>query len=196
MAEIPDTSRDGAERRPPGVVMTPPEVRAWFVREVFPLEAMLMQFLRRNWRNKAEISDLRQDVYVRVFEAARHEIPRYTKPFLFTTARNLLINRMRQEQIVSIEAVADLETLNIAKDEPGPDRNVMARDELRRLQQALDHLPPRCREAVIMRQVDGLSRQEIAAHMGIAEKTVKRHLADGVRVLADHLYSDAEARKS
>jgi RNA polymerase sigma factor (sigma-70 family) len=194
MTEIPDTSRDGAKRR--GVTMTPPEVRAWFVREVLPLEAMLMQFLRRNWRNKAEIADLRQDVYVRVFEAARQEIPRYTKPFLFTTARNLLINRMRQAQIVSIEAVADLESLNIAKDEPGPDRSLIARDDLRRLQRALDHLPPRCREAVLLRQVDGLSRQEIAARMGIAEKTVKRHLADGVRALADHLYSDAEARKS
>jgi DNA-directed RNA polymerase specialized sigma24 family protein len=117
MTEIPDTSRDGAKRR--GVTMTPPEVRAWFVREVLPLEAMLMQFLRRNWRNKAEIADLRQDVYVRVFEAARQEIPRYTKPFLFTTARNLLINRMRQAQIVSIEAVADLESLNIARTSQG-----------------------------------------------------------------------------
>ncbi|HEV2562000.1 MAG TPA: RNA polymerase sigma factor [Rhizomicrobium sp.] len=194
MAEIPDTSRDGAERCLPGVAMTPPEVRAWFVREVLPLEAVLMQFLRRNWRNKAEIADLRQDVYVRVFEAARQEIPRYTKPFLFTTARNLLINRMRQAQIVSIEAVADLESLNIAKDEPGPDRSLIAREDLRRLQAALDHLPPRCREAVILRQVDGLSRQEIAARMGIAEKTVKRHLADGVRALADHLYSDVSAR--
>ena len=103
----------------------------------------------------------------------------HTKPFVLTIARNLLINRVRQKQVVSIEAVADLDALNIAIDEPGPDRAAIARDELRRLQSALDHLPPRCREAVLLRQVDGLSRREIAAHMGIAEKTVKRHLADG-----------------
>jgi RNA polymerase sigma factor (sigma-70 family) len=190
MTEIPETSRDGADLRLSGVAVTPPEVRAWFVREVLPLEAVLMQFLRRNWRNKSEIADLRQEVYARVFEAARHEIPRLAKPFLFATARNLLINRVRQEHVVSIEAVADLDALNIPKDEPGPDRSAIARDELRRLQAALDDLPPRCREAVILRQVDGLTRREIASRMGIAEKTVKRHLADGVRVLADHLYGE------
>lgn len=188
MVDSPEFSRDGQRRMP----MTPPEVRAWFVREVLPLEAQLMQFLRRNWRNRSEIADLRQDVYVRVFEAAKEEIPRAARPFLFATARNLLINRVRQEQVVSIEAVADLDALNVVQDEPGPDRNAIARDELRRLQSALDHLPPRCREAVLLRQVDGLSRREIATRMGIAEKTVKRHLADGARAIADHLFGDGQ----
>jgi len=187
MVDSPEFSRQASG----SVCVTPPEVRAWFVREVLPLEAQLMQFLRRNWRNKAEIADLRQDVYVRVFEAAKAEIPRAARPFLFATARNLLINRVRSEQVVSIEAVADLDALNIGHDEPGPDRAAIARDELRRLQAALDHLPPRCREAMLLRQVDGLSRREIAAAMGIAEKTVKRHLADGARALADHLFGDA-----
>lgn len=184
MVDSPELGRDDGR----GVLMTPPEVRAWFIREVLPLEAQLMQFLRRNWRNASEISDLRQDVYVRVFEAAKQEIPRAAKPFLFATARNLLINRVRQEQVVSIEAVADLDALNVAQDAPGPDRNAIARDELRRLQSAIDHLPPRCREAVLLHQVDGLSRREIAAHMRIMEKTVKRHLEDGARAIADYLF--------
>ena len=56
-----------------------------------------MQFLRHNWRNKADIADLRQEVYVRVYEAARKQIPDPAKPFVFTTARNLLIDRVRRE---------------------------------------------------------------------------------------------------
>ncbi len=188
MAEkTPEPSRDDAIS---GAGMTAPEVESWFVAEILPLEAVLMQFLHRNWRNKSEIADLRQEVYVRVFEAALQEIPSAPRTFLLTSARNLIIDRVRREQVVPIETVADWEALNIARDEPGPERHVEAREELHRLQSALDRLPPRCREAVVMRQIDGLSRREIAGRMGIAEKTVKRHLADGVRALADMLYGE------
>jgi DNA-directed RNA polymerase specialized sigma24 family protein len=44
---------------------------ASFVREVLPLEASLMQFLNRNWRDSSEVEDFCQDVYVKVYEAAR-----------------------------------------------------------------------------------------------------------------------------
>jgi RNA polymerase sigma factor (sigma-70 family) len=163
---------------------------AWFVREILPLEAALTQYLHHNWRNKSEIPDLRQDIYVRVYEAARREIPERAKAFLFATARNLMINYIRDESVVPIEAVADLDALAIAVDAPGPDRSVMARDTLRRLQLALNRLPRRCREAVLLRKVDGLSICEIALRMGIAEKTVKCHLTDGMRALADILYAE------
>ena len=112
------------------------------------------------------------------------------KPFVFAIARNLLADRIRRNQIVSIEAVADLEALDIAVDQPGPDRNTIARDQLRRVQAALDRLPPRCREAVVLKKIEGLSVREIALRMGIAENTVDAHLTAGVRALADMLYGD------
>lgn len=136
----------------------------WFVREVLPLEAALMQFLRRSWRNRADVDDLCQEVYMRVYEAAKERIPDPVRPFVFATARNLIINRVRREQIVAIETIADLEALNIAADEPGPDRNAMAREELRRLQAALDNLPPRCRQAVILKKIEGLAQGNRKPH--------------------------------
>ena len=161
------------------------------MREVLPLEATLMQFLRRNTQSNRDVADLCQDVYMRVYEAARKELPERAKPFVLTMARNLLVDRVRHEQVVSIEAVADLDTLNIAIDEPGPDRVVMARDTLRRLQAALDRLPQRIREAVVMRKIEGLSRSEIALRMGISEHTVNRHLTEGMCMLADFVYSES-----
>jgi RNA polymerase sigma factor (sigma-70 family) len=186
MVEISDTSRNDAGLA--GAGMTAPDVREWFVREVLPLEAALMQFLQHNWRNKSDIADLRQEVYVRVFDAAKKEIPVRAKQFVFATARNLLINRIRDERVVPIEAVADLDALDIAKDEPGPERYAAARDELRQLQSALDGLPPRCREAVILGRIEELPRREIAARMGVSEDTVTEHISKGMRVLADILY--------
>ncbi len=150
MAEFSDTSRDGTDARPAGAAMMAFDLKAWFVREILPLEAPLMQFLQHNWRNAADITDLRQDIYLRVCEAAAQELPRHPRQFLFTTAKNLLVDRVRHAQIVPIEAVSDLEALEVAKDEPGPERSAIARDELRRLQAALDRLPERCREVVVM----------------------------------------------
>ncbi|HEV2561663.1 MAG TPA: RNA polymerase sigma factor [Rhizomicrobium sp.] len=170
--------------------MNASEMEAWFVREVLPLEAILMQYLRHHWHNKGEVDDLRQDVYVRVYEFALKELPVPAKPFVLATARNLIIDRIRREHIVPIEIVADLETLGLATDTPGPDRNVMARDELRRLQAALERLSPRCREAVALNKIDGLSGRQIAARMGVSEATVSEHIDKGMCALADMLYGE------
>ncbi len=70
----------------------------------------------------------------------------------------------------------------------GADRSVIARDELRRLQVALDKLPPRCREAVVLGRIEGLSGKEIAARMGVNESTVSIHLANGIRTLVNAVY--------
>src|SRR6185437_858434 len=124
----------GAGARDPGAGMTAPDVDAWFTREVLPLETALMQYLQHNWRNQSDIADLRQEVYVRVLESASQKVPDRPKQFVFATARNLLIDRVRREHIVPIEAAEDVGALEIALDEPGPDRSVLAREELRRLQ--------------------------------------------------------------
>jgi RNA polymerase sigma-70 factor (ECF subfamily) len=196
MVETPQNNRDGAEARNQGAGMGAPEAKLWFVREVLPLEAALMQFLRHNWRNESDLVDIRQDVYARVFAAAAQEIPRATKAFVFTTAKNVLINRVKHERIVPIEAASDLEIGAVPSEDPGPDRQLIARDELRRLHDAVERLPVRCREAFTLQQVQGLSRREIGVRMGVTEKTVKRHLEDAVRALADIIYGEpANVRK-
>jgi RNA polymerase sigma-70 factor (ECF subfamily) len=179
-----------------GAAMLASDVKQWFVREVLPLEAMLMHFLHQNWRNKAEIEDLRQDVYAQVLEAARKEIPEKPKAFLIATARNMLIDRIRHNQVVPIDAVNDLDELGVAFDQPGPDRSAIARDVLRRLQAAIDMLPPRAREAVLLRRVEGLSRREIAERMGVSENTVSDHITAGMRALADIYLGEAAELRS
>lgn len=197
MAERQDTSRDCTEPRSTDGAVKTADLEAWFVREVLPLEAALMRYLRHHWRNTSEISDLRQDVYARICQAAQDEIPRTpAKPFVFAIARNLIIDRIRNSQVVSIEAVADLEALNVAADQPGPETTVIARDELRRMQGVLDRLPPRAREAVVLRKIHGLSVREIAARMKVSENTVDAHLTAGVRALADMFYGEMSERRS
>jgi RNA polymerase sigma factor (sigma-70 family) len=190
MVERSQTGREGADGTNVGTGMAVSDVNDWFIREVLPLEIALMQFLRRCVRDGRDLADLRQDIYVRVYEAAQKKIPHPVRPFLIVTARNLVVDRVRREQVVSIDTVADLAELEVAEDAPGPERNAMARQDLRRLQAALDRLAPRCREAVVLRKVEGLSAREIAARMGIAEATANEYLALGMFTLANFLHGE------
>jgi RNA polymerase sigma factor (sigma-70 family) len=160
----------------------------WFIREVLPVEGALMRYLRHNWRDAAEWADLRQEVYARVYEAARAGLPERTAPFVLATARNLLIDRARRSQVVSIEAYAEL--ADLAVDELTPERHADGRAALQQLVAALDDLPPRCREVVVLRKVDGLTQREVATRMGITEDTVEKQIAKGMRGLADALFAN------
>lgn len=161
-------------------------VDTWFVREVLAHEAALMRFLRRNWRDHDEVADLRQEIYVRVYQAATRRLPDSPKSFLFATARNLLADRVRRQRIVSITAVGDLEHLNVLNDELEPDRWLGGHEALARLARALDRLPDRCREVVWLRRVEDLPQKEIARRMGISEKTVEKQVAKGSRLMAEY----------
>jgi RNA polymerase sigma factor (sigma-70 family) len=185
-----ELSREGRE---PGEAAL--AVEAWFVREVLPLEAILMHFLRHNWRDQSDIEDLRQDVYIRVCEAAFKQIPETAKAFVLATARNLLIDRVRRGNVVPIDAVADLDALGAAIEAPSADQHLIAREELERLQIALDQLPQRCREVIVMRRIEERSGREIATRMGISEATVWEYLADGVLALADILYGEQKPHR-
>ena len=162
-------------------------LNAWFRREVLPLERPLMRFIRRNWRNAEEVIDLRQDIYERALTGARAGIPTHTRQYLFTIARNHLINRAKRAQIVSFELVADMASFDTEFDRFETERQLNARDELRRAQAGLDRLPPRCREVVWLRKVEGLSTRQTAERLGISADTVEKQITQGMRALVDFM---------
>lgn len=170
------------------------DIASWFVREILPLEPILTQYLHRNWRNAGEVVDLRQEVYARVCLSAQKQFPDDPQRFVLTTARNLLIDRFRSSQVIPIEAMADVAALDIAADLPGPDRIAIARDELRRLQAALDRLPSRCREAMVLAHIEGLAGHEIAQRMNISPSMVSAHLNNGLRMLANIMYGEDDGK--
>ncbi len=169
----------------------------WFVREILVHEEALARYLHRCWSARDDLHDLRQEVYVRVYEAAGRALPASPKSFLFATARNLITDRLRRGRVVSIEPMGDLDPLNVLVDEVSPERRFGGRQALRRLSEAFDRLPDRCREVVWLRRVEELPQKVVAAKLGISEKTVEKHVANGVRLIAEYFHgggrSSAEA---
>lgn len=160
----------------------------WFAREILVHEALFVRYLIRTWPNREEIHDLRQETYIRVYEAAQKARPYAPKSFLFTTARHLMADRVRRSRVVSMEAIGDLDALNVPIAEASEEQKLNARQELMQLARAFSVLPPKCREVVWLRRVDELSQKEVARRLNIAEKTVESHVMKGTRLLADILF--------
>jgi RNA polymerase sigma factor (sigma-70 family) len=171
-------------------------VDQWFADQILPHEAALMRYLRRVWSRAADHQDLRQEAYARVYESARKSLPRSPKTFLFTTARHLMVDRLRRERIVSIEYTQDLSSLNAAVDELSPDRRLNARQELQQLAEAYGRLSEMARAVIWLRRVEGLSQREAAARLGIQEGTLESHMCRGLQTMADALLGDASSDAS
>ncbi len=165
----------------------------WFVHEILVHEEALTRYLQRCWPHRDDIHDLRQEVYVRVYEAAGKALPASPKSFLFASARNLITDRLRRGRVVSIETMGDLEPLHVLVDEVSPERRFDGRQALRRLSEAFDRLPDRCRQVLWLRRVEELPQKVVASQLGISEKTVEKHVAKGIRLIADHFYGGAPA---
>lgn len=167
------------------------QLEEWFRREVLPLERSLTHFVRRNWRVEDDVMDLTHDIYELAYSGARQGLPSATRQYVFTVARNHLINKAKRARIVSFELVADLETFDHGVDLFETERHLMARDAIRQVQSGFEKLSPRVREIIWLRKVEGLNVQETADRLGIGKDAVKQQLMMGVKALADHMLGGA-----
>jgi RNA polymerase sigma-70 factor (ECF subfamily) len=98
---------------------------------------------------------------------------RSAKSFLFKIARHLAIDSLRHGARNPIDSVADFAQLAVLDTRPDAAEAAVTSEELELLLDAIESLPARCREIVILRKLRGLSQKEIALRMGITERTVE-----------------------
>lgn len=161
----------------------------WFIREILSHEAALTRYLTHAWSNAADTPDLRQEIYIRVLEAAQKSRPLAPRYFLFTLARNLVIDLRRRTRVVSIDPSQESELSNVLTDEVSPERRVGSLQQLVRLLDAFEQLPGRCREVVWLRKIEDMPQKEIAERLKLAEGTVEGHLVRGMRILTRLFYA-------
>ncbi len=166
-------------------------IDTWFKREILVHEAALTRYLRRAWPRREEVGDLRQDIYIRVYEAADKTRPAAPRSFLFSTARHLMTDRIRRRRIVAIDTAGDFDFSNVIVDAISPERRLDAHQQLKRLAQAFNGLPPKCREVIWLRRIDGLPQKEVADRLGVSVRTVESHILKGMHLLADAFFGRA-----
>lgn len=152
----------------------------WFAEEVQPHEADLRAFLRRRFPTVQDIDDLVQEAYARLMRARHAGAIAEPRAYLFTTARNIAFDLFRRQQPVFIEDLAESQRLCVVEEKADAAETASHGKEIELLIEAIQALPPRCREVLTLRKLHGLSYRDIATRLGISENTVNAQLAIGL----------------
>jgi RNA polymerase sigma-70 factor (ECF subfamily) len=155
----------------------------WFAEQVQPNDSALRAYLRHAFPSVRDVDDLVQESYLRIWKARASQPVHSARSFLFQIARRLAIDVLRRRRTAHIDTVPDLATLAIADASRGAAEAASLREDLVLLTHALHALPPRCRDVMVLRKIEGLSQKEIAARLGMAEGTVQVHVVQGLRKL-------------
>ncbi len=159
----------------------------WLARHVLPHEPALRAWLRQKTSLGFDLDDVVQETYAILVAKANIDSIRNPKTYAFQTAYSVILQQLRRNHIVPITAVADVEALGAAVDEPSPEDTVLARNELACVQRAIAGLPRQTRQAFVLRRLEGLSQSEIARRMKLSEHTVEKHIARGIKLLLAHV---------
>ena len=158
----------------------------WFLDEVRPHESTLRGYLYGTFPALHDVDDVVQESYLRVWKARTGQRIDFAKAFLFKVARHVALDFLRKDRKSPVDAVGDLAGLCVI--EGGTDAPAALLDErVELLAESIAHLPDRRREIVILRKLKRLSQKEVAAQLGLSERTVENQLYRGMKQCEAHL---------
>jgi RNA polymerase sigma-70 factor (ECF subfamily) len=132
----------------------------------------LLQFLAGRLASEQDAKEVAQEAYVRVLQLDKPEGVSFLRAFLFKTAANLAIDRVRRRRTSETHQhyFFDLQF------EPSAESRISSAEDATVTIAALGELPARHRAAFLLSRVDGLSTHEIAARMGVGERAIRGYL--------------------
>lgn len=157
-------------------------IMAWVGSEVLPHEADVRAWLRRTLAPD-DVEDVIQEAYCQIAGLRDVGHIQSARAYLFTTARSVVLMRLRRARIVRIETVSEIDNLDMVGEEPSPERVAAGRRELARVRRLIDGLPDRCRRIFELRKIEGLSQREVAKKMGVAEHIVENDVGKGLKLI-------------
>jgi RNA polymerase sigma-70 factor (ECF subfamily) len=131
--------------------------------------------------------DLTQDIFLKIFKSLETFDRRANfQTWLISVSRNLCIDyyRSARKERETIDRQVNADDLMPVSTEVAPDAALEQRDLAVLLRRALERLPESLRAAVVMRDIQELSYQEIAGRLDLPEGTVKSRINRGRKELA------------
>ncbi len=143
------------------------------------VETQAFRIAMAQLRDRDAALDAVQDAMIRLVQKYAHKPNDQWSPLFF----RILMNRIRDDQRAAKRFVTDAEPYLEQTAADNPEQQLAQRQALGALEQAVEELPQRQREAVMLRVWQGFNVAQTAGIMGCGEGSVKTHLSRAMSVL-------------
>ena len=141
----------------------------------------LIRYLRFRVGSDAEARDIAQDAYLRLMRYREDQDSVSLKALVFRIATNLVSMRARAVRVRPDHEPLEA-ALEVPANDPTPERQLLNEQELARLTEVIQRLPPKCQQAFVLSRFHNMSYQEIADRLGISIKMVEKHVAHALSI--------------
>ena len=162
------------------------EQARWFEMEVQPHEPALRAYLQARFPLLRDADDVVQETYTRLLHEKNAGRIRHARAFMFTVARNAALDLFRRRRTSPLDSLTHSSVDNVVEEAPHAAEAISQQQELEMLAQAVQTLPNRCRQVIMLRYLKGFSYKEIAGTLDVSTETVKTHMAKGVKLCSDY----------
>ncbi len=128
-------------------------------------------------RSHEDAEDVVQEAFLRAFSAFDN-LRGDAKPWLLTIVRNSSIDWLKRNRNAAASVSYD-DAPDPAEPSPDPEESLVIARDRETVRQALEQLPEDFREALVLREMEGLSYKEIASTVGVPLGTVMSRLSRG-----------------
>ncbi len=134
----------------------------------------LLRFLQARLRSPQEAHEVAQEAYVRLLSLDEPGAVSYLRAFLFKTAANLAVDRLRREEIQLRATTAPVfrEIIDLRT----PERHAAATQDLERLERLVAALPAKCRRVFVLHRFYGQDVESIAQEMKLSKRMVQTYM--------------------
>lgn len=144
----------------------------------------LLRLLSRMVRNPEEVEDIAQETFIKAYRALpqfRGDAAFYTWLYRIgvNTAKNHLVSRSKAMPTVSEQSYGDDDDVDerlVARDISTPESELLSKQVAMAVHQAIEALPEELRTAITLREIEGLSYEEIATLMDCPIGTVRSRI--------------------
>ena len=151
----------------------------------------LATWLAKKVRNDEDANDLAQEAFLRMHVFQKSRRLDNARAFLFKTANNLAVDQMRRARVhdkyLSSEMLPEQSDEEDDKCAPSAERTVSAEQELDKIYETVEKMPPKVRRAFLLHRGKDMSYSEIAAEMDVSTSMVEKYIIEALKMLRSEL---------